>query len=392
MNNTFFEYYKMKIVIVVPYLTTIGGAARYAWEFSEYLASQGDDVILVSLYTDKQLYKPKSKMRIIDLSDKKTLTQSIKFWLNLTKISKSLHNLIDQEKPDIVFFNHYPCTMWVEKYGNIPTICYPQDINLLYTNTYINNLPTKIRIPWRLIRVIIRFYDKYKWKYFDQVICHSNFTAKNIKKYYGINSKVIHLGTNTDVFSSVTNLNKKNAILSLGDTKIRRADLLIIAASKLIKKRNDFQIWIVGSKNDLDLELKNMVKHLQLENNVKFFGRISDSELANLYSQALATVHLVKEAPFGLIVLESMACGTPVISWKPGGPEETIVDGQTGFLIPENDEKELVEKIELLLDTPKIALVMGEKGILRVKTLFDLKQHHIIMRNHLLDWIQRKKK
>ena len=378
--------------MVMPYLKSIGGANRYGWELSEYLASCGDEVILASLYTDEKLFSSKQNIRIVNLADEQSLTQSITFWLNLRKTRKKLFDLVKKEKPDIIFFNHYPSTMWAQKFDDVPILCYPQDINLLYTDTYINNLPFNKRIPWRFIRLFVRFYDKNKWKFFDEIICHSNFTAKNIKKYYGINSKVIHLGTNTDVFSSVTNLNKKNAILSLGDTKIRRADLLIIAASKLIKKRNDFQIWIVGSKNDLDLELKNMVKHLQLENNVKFFGRISDSELANLYSQALATVHLVKEAPFGLIVLESMACGTPVISWKPGGPEETIVDGQTGFLIPENDEKELVEKIELLLDTPKIALVMGEKGILRVKTLFDLKQHHIIMRNHLLDWIQRKKK
>ena len=381
----------MKIVVVVPYLTTIGGASRYAWEFSEYLASKGDDVIVVSLYADTQLYKPHSNMRIINLSNKQGLTQSLKFWLNLKKISKSLRDLINQEKPDIVFFNHYPCTMWVENYNDIPTICYPQDINLLYTNTYINNLKAKIRIPWRIIRLFVRFYDKRKWKLFDEVICHGNYTASNVKKYYGIDPKVIHLGTNTDVFSFIKNSNKKNAILSLGDTKIRRPDLLINAASKLIKKRSDFEIWIVGSKNELDLELKNMVKNLKLENNVKFFGRIPDSELAKLYSEALVTTHLVKEAPFGLIVLESMSCGTPVISWKPGGPEETIVHGDTGFLISQNDEKALIEKIEVFLDNPKLSYTMGEKGALRVKTLFDLEQHHITMRNHLLHCIDRKK-
>jgi glycosyltransferase involved in cell wall biosynthesis len=374
----------MKIVIVIPYLTNIGGAARYAWEFSEYLSSQGDDVVVVSLYTDRKLYVSNYKMKIIDLSDKKSLTQSIKFWLNLKKISKSLHDLIDLEKPDIVFFNHYPCTMWVEKY-NVPTICYPQDINLLYTNTYINNLSTKIRIPWRIIRVFIRFYDKHKWKFFDQVICHSNFTAKNVKKHYKIDSKVIYLGTNIRVFSSSKNSKKTNAILSLGDTKIRRADLLLHAAGQLIKKRNDFKIWIVGSKNELDLELRTLAKNLNLENHVKFYGRISDSELSKLYSQAIVTTHLVKEAPFGLIVLESMACGTPVISWKPGGPEETIVDGETGFLIPENDEKLLIEKIELFLDNSELSYTMGEKGSLRVKNLFDLEQHHIKMRTHLLN-------
>ena len=52
----------MKIVVVIPYLKSIGGAGRYAWELCEYLASCGDDVIVASLYTDKTLYKPENKI------------------------------------------------------------------------------------------------------------------------------------------------------------------------------------------------------------------------------------------------------------------------------------------------------------------------------------------
>lgn len=381
----------MKIIVVIPYLTSIGGAARYAWEFSEYLSSQGDDVIVVSLYTDRTLYRTQTKINIIDLGDKTNLTQSVKFWINLRKTTKSLHKLIDREKPDVVFFNHYPCTMWVENYGDIPTICYPQDINLLYTDTYINNLPTRTRIPWRIIRLFIRFYDKRKWKLFDEVICHSKFTANNVKKHYKINPEIIYLGTNTTIFSPPTNSIKQKAILTLGDTKIRRADLLIKAASKLRKTRNDFKLWIVGSKNELDAELKDLTKSLDLEKMVQFFGRIDDSELSKLYSEALVTVHLVKEAPFGLIVTESLSCGTPVISWKPGGPEEIILEGKTGFLIEEQDEDELIKKLEIFLDSPELSEKMGKMGRISVLSDFDLEKHHQIMRSHLLEWIKKKK-
>jgi len=381
---------KMKIVVVVPYLKSFGGASRYAWELSEYLATQGDDVVVASLYTDKTTYSSDTKLRTIDFGNEKNLTQSINFWINIKKIIKDLHKIIDQEKPDIVFFNHYPCTMWVEKYDNLPIICYPHDINLLYTNTYINNLPTKTRILWRIIRLFVRSYDKRKWKLFDEVISHSKFTAQNIQKHYGINAPIMYLGTNTKVFSPNSNNNKKNAILTLGDTKIRRADLLIKAASKLRKKRNDFEIWIVGSKNEIDLELKNLVKTLHIEENIKFFGQISDSKLSKLYSEALVTAHLVKEAPFGLIVIESMSCGTPVISWKPGGPEETIIHGETGFLIPENNENALIEKIEMFLNSPDLSNKMGKKSRERVEKYFDLAQHHSHMREHLLNWINKK--
>ena len=330
------------------------------------------------------------ELKIIDFGDEKNLTQSLNFWINLKKITKSLHKIIDQEKPDIVFFNHYPCTMWVEKYGDTPIICYPQDINLLYTDTYINNLSKKTRIPWRIIRLFVRPYDIRKWKLFDEVISHSKFTAQNIQKHYGMNAPVMYLGTNTKVFSPDSNNIKKNAILTLGDTKIRRADLLIKAASKLRKKRNDFEIWIVGSKNKIDLELKNLAKTLHIEENIKFFGQISDSNLSKLYSEALVTTHLVKEAPFGLIVIESMSCGTPVISWKPGGPEETTIHGETGFLIPENDESELIKKIEFFLDSPELSKKMGQNARKNILSKFNLDIHHYNMRKHLLDLIKKK--
>ena len=75
----------MKIVVVVPYLKSFGGASRYAWELSEYLATQGDDVVITSLYTDKTTYSSDTKLKIIDFGDEKNLTQSLNFWINLKK-------------------------------------------------------------------------------------------------------------------------------------------------------------------------------------------------------------------------------------------------------------------------------------------------------------------
>jgi glycosyltransferase involved in cell wall biosynthesis len=380
----------MKIVMVMPYLKSIGGANRYGWELSEYLASCGDEVILVSLYTDEKLFSSKENIRIVNLADETSLTQSIKFWLNLRKTRKKLFDLIKKEKPNIVFFNHYPSTMWAQKFSDIPIICYPQDVNLLYTDTYINNLPFSKRIPWRFIRLFVRFYDKNKWKNFDEIICHSKFTAKNVKRFYNFDSKVMLLGTDITKFSP-KNIKKSNCILTLGDTKIRRADLLLKAAAKLSKKRNDFKIWIVGSKGELDNELKNIVKKFNLSEHVEFFGKVSDERLVELYSQAMVVVHLVKEAPFGLIVTESMSCGTPVISWTPGGPEEIIIDGKSGFLINENDQNELVKKIEIFLNEPELSLKMGSLGREHILSNFDLAKHHQIMREHLLNWISKKK-
>ena len=378
----------MKVVVVLPYLTSIGGAARYGWEFSEYLASQGDNVIVVSLYTDRKLYNSKN-ITIVDLEDKNKLTQTIWFWFNLRKISRKLSDFIKNEKPDIVFFNHFPSTMWVQKYDNIPTVCYPQDINLLYTNTYINDLPTLKRLFWRIIRLFVRFYDKKKWKYFDQVISNSKFSANHISRFYDIKPIIIYPGTNTTVFTNNSS-QKQKAILSMGDIGLRRADLLIKAANQLYKKRNDFKIWIVGNKGQHDKDLRKLVNRYGLTDVVEFFGKVPDSKLAQLHSESLAVVHLIKEAPFGLIVIEAMACETPVIAWKPSGAEETIVHGETGFLIEENDEESLVRYIEKFLDEPQLSITMGKNARIRVQKYFEMTKQYGELREFMQELINKK--
>ena len=80
----------MKVVIVAPYLSSRGGAARFTLELSEYLAEKKDQVVLASLYTDRNLYQEKENLKIVDFGNKNSLTQTISFWLNLNKIRKNL--------------------------------------------------------------------------------------------------------------------------------------------------------------------------------------------------------------------------------------------------------------------------------------------------------------
>ena len=378
----------MKIFVVVPYLTNFGGATRYAWDMAEFLSDQGDDVTMVSLHADRNLY-PENKLKIIDISDKSNLTQSIKFWINLSKIRRDLYNLIQKEKPDVVLFNHFPCTLWAQKVGNIPMLGYPQDINLLYTDTYINNLPTGKRWIWRIMRYFIRGYDKKCWKNFDQIVCNSEYSAKQISKIYHVNPVVIYQGTNMDVFTTKNNV-KERSILSMGDTYIRRADLLIKAAKKLKQKRDDFEIWIVGNKGELSKNLENLASKLELEKTVKFYGRVSDEKLAELHSKSLSVVHLVKEAPFGNIVTEAMACGSPVISWVPGGPAEAITHEKDGFLIQENDEQSLIYYIEKFLDEPNLSEKMGKEARSKVLKKFDEINCKQQMRELMQKWRSKK--
>ena len=376
----------MKIVLVLPHLTRIGGAARYAWELGEFLIGKGDEVIIVSLYTDEKLYNSQ-KIKIINLADRTFLPQSIKFWTNLQSIREKLSDVVKKEKPNLVLFNHFPSTLLAQKFDQIPVLCCPQDVELLYSDTYIKNLSVFTRIFWKFFRLFVRYDDKTKWKNFDHVICNSNFSGKKLLDKYNVKATLVYPGANTQVFLPMEKNLEEKTILLVADGRVRRADFALKNIKKILDKRKDFRIWIVGGIGDYDVELKNFVKKEKMENFVTFFGRVSDSKLRELYAQAHIFIMLQKIQPFGLVFTEAMSCGTPVVACKPGGTEEIIEDGETGFLIDEYDGEMLNKCIEKILDKPELSVSMGLKGRQKVKEEFESSKQYDKMRDLLQSWI-----
>jgi len=83
-----------------------------------------------------------------------------------------------------------------------------------------------------------------------------------------------------------------------------------------------------------------VVKALRLERypNARLMGHVTDEELSDLYSNARFTAFPFTEEPFGLIPLESMACGTPILTYDEQGPAETVLNGRTGWLVHTPEE------------------------------------------------------
>jgi len=79
--------------------------------------------------------------------------------------------------------------------------------------------------------------------------------------------------------------------------------------------------------------------------------------------------------PFGLVVIEAMASGKPVVATAPGGPSETVVDGETGFLVPPSDASAIAKALEELLADPPKRISMGEAGRRRAREVFSLPRY-----------------
>jgi D-inositol-3-phosphate glycosyltransferase len=120
-----------------------------------------------------------------------------------------------------------------------------------------------------------------------------------------------------------------------------------------------------GQTEDENAELKRVVElhhELNLEEQVEFVGSKPQELLPLYYSAADITVMPSHYESFGLVAVESMASGTSVIASNVGGLSFTVKDGETGFLVPEENHFVLAEQVHALLKNPDLRLRMGEQA------------------------------
>lgn len=117
------------------------------------------------------------------------------------------------------------------------------------------------------------------------------------------------------------------------------------------------QLLIVGGEGRSDPEIRRLraqARKLGIERQVHFLGPKDHSELPLLYNAADVVCVPSYYESFGLVALEAMACGTPVVASRVGGLTSTIRDGETGFLIPWRCPDPFAERLELLLGNAQL--------------------------------------
>lgn len=108
--------------------------------------------------------------------------------------------------------------------------------------------------------------------------------------------------------------------------------------------------------------LQQLCDELCMDHMVLFLGKRAQDTLPYYYSAADVLVMPSHYESFGMVALEAMACGTPVIASQVGGLAYLIKDGETGYHVPDQDSDALCEKLNLLLGDPRLRQAMGERA------------------------------
>jgi D-inositol-3-phosphate glycosyltransferase len=169
---------------------------------------------------------------------------------------------------------------------------------------------------------------------------------------------------------------EERIILQLGRMVQRKGIDNVIRALAFMRREHDIRarLLIVGGESDVpDPGMTPEIGRLQrlasaegTDDLVAFAGRSSRERLHYYYSAADVFVTTPWYEPFGITVLESMACGTPVIGSNVGGIKSTILDGKTGFLVPPNNPALLGERMAELLSDDNLMMYFSENGMRHV--------------------------
>lgn len=169
-------------------------------------------------------------------------------------------------------------------------------------------------------------------------------------------------------------------ILTLGRLIEKKGhEYAIKAVAKVITKYKNV-IYIIAGDGSLRNKLESLVSELGIKNYVKFLGAVEQNEVLKLYQQAHILVLPSVTAKNGdqegipVVLMEAQAMGLPVLSTYHSGIPEVIVDGKSGFLVPEKDVDALAERMGYLIEHPQLWSEMGRYGRKYIEKNYNIDQ------------------
>ncbi|WXG40383.1 MAG: glycosyltransferase family 4 protein [Candidatus Freyarchaeum deiterrae] len=341
----------------------------------------------------KSLAELGHKVNIITTSQK-----SAREPMDIKKFQESVHlNFKVNYVPSLIdfFWRENPIVYGISEYiGESDVVLLQEDYNFICHKAFHECKNKKIPTTLSIERINLpkNFLRRKFYKLFDlatnkklregvaAITAHSTATKKfwinelRVKR----NIEVIQVGVDTRIFQpkkvEKLDLNEgKFKILTVARVKPFKGLRYLIGAMVYVSKRvSGVRCYILGKGPERG-KLEKLVNELQLNRVVSFIDKsIPNLQMPEFYSQCDLYVQPSIIEPFGIAVLEAMACGKPVVGTNVGGMLDTIDDGTSGYRVEPMNSRELGEKITKLLLDPEKMEEMGKNARERAKK-FDWK-------------------
>lgn len=185
-----------------------------------------------------------------------------------------------------------------------------------------------------------------------------------------LNTRVIPNAVDTDRYE---NAGDDDYILYSGQLRRFKAiDLLLNAFNELPRDFDHYRLLIGGTGPD-SVRLQSLASKMRKRDRIRFLGWVSREHYLRLLARCTAFVLPSLFETFGIVLLEAMASGKPVVASRIIGPADVVIEGETGLLFPPGETGKLRSTIERLLADPRERSRMGTRGRRTAKEHYDFR-------------------
>lgn len=362
-----------------------GGAKRALYEWTNRLAVE-HEIDVYSLSTADHDYcdlRPiVQSYKIYDFESSRLFESpfgrlnQLQRWRDLNRLDR-LHSKIAQEinrsNYDVLFAN--TCTFTfipaLIQYIRIPSVYYMHEpygpgFDRHIERPYIRQ--DGLRKSLDRYDPLIKLYNKRLAKIqhqstssTDKLLANSKFTQERVNTIFSTISSVVPYGVNLDSFHRIPNIQKGDFVVSVGEMSARKGFDFIIESLGYIPTNDRPSLKLACNMvNSSELEyIQDLAS--QLEVDLQVLTHLGTDDLCRLYNQARVCVYAPVMEPFGLVPLEAMACGTPVIGVREGGVQESVIHEYNGLLINRCAE-EFGTAVQRLFADPMLIELYGRNG------------------------------
>jgi len=364
----------MKVLIINHFPLEGSGSGIYTQNLARELSEQGNDVTVIYPEHEVQVFEG-FESKIIKFNNGKNsdydldfnfpcftthpISNNTYYALNEKQIQeyidafyKATKEAIEEKRPDVIHAQHLWITPYVASKFDIPYVVTAHGTDL---KGFIKD----------------ERYHKYALegaRKASKIITISKQVDREVTELYGIseNKELVMNGYDENLFKPKT-LDYKKTLESFGIDKVtdhivsfagkladfKGVDILLRAAAIYEKKLNNNVTTILAGDGELREKLLLLKEELGLKN-VYFLGHVTQQQLVDLYNLADVSTVPSRTEPFGLVAIEALACGTPVVGTNQGGLPD-FINPKVGQLVPVEDHKALAQAIinEIFNDNKK---------------------------------------
>ena len=357
----------------------VGGIARVVYDLSHRLIKDGHEVTVIT-YRDGEVpyFEDDKGVKVYRVDNYMIQSNNFIDWvlqLNFNMIEKASQIIGEQGKFDAIHAHDWLVASAAKTLKNAFDI--PIVATIHATEAGRNS---GIREPQQ------KYINDTEWMLTyeaNEVIVNSNYMKNEIQRLFGLPFEKINVipnGVNLNKFSGMDRdysfrrryaMDNEKIILFMGRLVYEKGvQHLISAMPKILAGYHDAKLVIAGKGGMLD-ELRAQVNSLGISNKVYFTGYMDSKQVCKMYKCADVSVFPSTYEPFGIVALEAMLSGTPVVVSDIGGLNEIVEHGVDGMKSYAGNPNSLADSILALLYNPQLADSVVKKAKAKVKNEFN---------------------